>query len=151
MVKTVPQPQPPPDPNWREYFNETKLRPTCIKIINAEDNEKSITLYDAELFEGVNDSDQHIHLTKPQTEINLTHVNIMDISTNINLHHQQNIKNNIFSIKDLMTPVDHGKILQMRINIDKKQMDSGANKNVTDDKSILYLCMELKKMKSHAK
>ena len=128
--------KPPPDPNWPNTITSVDIKPTCVRIINAESQEQSIMLYDAEVYEGMNDRDNH-PLTMSQPEYSKIHMNIAEISTFINLHQQQNDTQQIFDINDLPTHAHTHTVLQMRVQTDRKQMDSGANKNVTDNKSII--------------
>ena len=43
----------------------------------------------------------------------------------------------MFPMQDLQKSIQNVKILRMKLNFDNPQMDSGANKNVTNDKSII--------------
>ena len=87
------KPKPPPKPNWTEEFRDENLRPTCINIVTAEQQDKSIMLYDAELYEGMDDRD-NFPLKTPETLHSSTYMNIADISAYINLCQQQNEKQN---------------------------------------------------------
>ena len=100
--------------------------------------------YDAELYNGMNDKDNNNPLTIPYDTYSKISLNIADISAYINLHQQQNTTQNVFSIDDFTPLPDYGVVLQMRVQTDRKQMDSGANKNVTDNKSIIKNFINIK-------
>ena len=80
-------------------FDIDDIRPTCIKILNAEDFDKSLISYDAEVYEGGYDSNM-IGCSKipqhPQVFINMS-----KISTSINLHQQQHPSHNVYSLQNL--------------------------------------------------
>ena len=136
--------RPPPEPNWNETFTPNDNRPTCVRIINASEHEQSIMSYDAELYNGMNDKDNNNPLTIPNDTYSKISLNIADISAYINLHQQQNTTQNVFSIDDFTPLPDYGVVLQMRVQTGRKQMDSGANKNVTDNKSIIKNFINIK-------
>lgn len=125
-------------------FDAEDIKPTCIRIVEATDQDKSLTSYNAETYEGVNDSDTVDHLTKPHTAT--TRINIASISKCINLHQQADPTKQSYSLTELSNNIDDITILKMRMNLEQKQMDSGANKNVTDDCSIIRNYTQVKQM-----
>ena len=101
--------------------------------------EKDLLSYDAEYYEGNNDGDYITHLNTfveddHDTEDILQQAD--EISASINILHQQS-KKEIFSLDEIQALICNTKILKMCMNTEEKQMDSGANKNVTNDKSII--------------
>ena len=87
------------------------------------------------MYEGVNDSDKTYHLKKSHTLT--TCIDIANIYKCINLHQQENPNHHTYSVDEISHNILNTKILKMRIDVDRKQMDSGANKNVTDNKTII--------------
>ena len=59
-----------------------------------------------------------------------------DISSYTNML-QQKSSTSIFPLSTLEQSIRSTKVLRMRLNLDSQQMDSGANKNVTNDKSTI--------------
>ena len=106
-----------------------------MRIVDGNDNERAISSYDAELYEGVYDSDDECHLTQPDTTA--TQINFAAVSQFITINQQKHNHPKVYSIEDLSHGVRTFSVLKMRMNLNKQQMDSGANKNVTDDKTII--------------
>ena len=135
---SLPEPEPPPIENLIQNLDPTDVRPICVRIIHTEDIDQDRLSYDAECYEGNNDSDIY-HLT---TFNNFPHfdqsINIRttDISSYANML-QQTSSQSIFPIADFEQSLQHVQVLRMRLNFETQQMDSGANKNVTNDKSII--------------
>ena len=117
--------------------NNPSFRPICVRILNANDDSKALSSYDAECYDGYNDSDV-AHLTHLNTSHQLDDINIhtTDISSYMNMIHQTSSKS-IFPMSDLHQSIQNTKILRMKLNLDTQQMDSGANRNVTNDKAII--------------
>ena len=131
-----------PAPNWSEVFGIHSIKPVCIKIVDATDEDKSMLDYDAEIYEGDNDSNIMNCLTTHLT--NDIGVTISQLSMSINLHQQQNPDHHLYSINDISSKLHNNSIVQMKINIEKQQMDSGANRNVTDDRCIIRNYLDIK-------
>ena len=74
-------------------------------------------------------------MTIPRTTT--AHINIGQISKFINLLQKKKSTQEIYSIDDIAKCIDMGRVLQINIHIECQQMDSGANKNATNDKSII--------------
>ena len=131
------EPEPPPATvSNLTSFDKHDLRPLCVRLIHATDIEQDVLPYDAESYEGRNDSD-FAHLTTFDDDTPLyMHLNTADISSYINTMQQQST-DEIFSLHTIENSIHSSRILRMRININDQQMDSGANKNVTNDKSII--------------
>ena len=91
--------------------------------------------YDAEIYEGANDSDLYNHSTK--SHINRTGINIATVSKYLNIQQQYNPTKQVYSLEELTNDISNTSILKMKMEVDKQQMDSGANKNVTDDRTII--------------
>ena len=108
----------------------------CIKILNAEDHAKDITSYDAEAYIGHDDGNYDSYLTKIDNETP-DDATTTDISTHHILHHPFESSTHIFPINECnANEIQHTKILQIKMNL-AQQMDSGANKNVTNDTKII--------------
>lgn len=104
-------------PNWSDSFDVNSIKPTCIKVLDATDEDKSLLAYDAEIYQGDNDSSIDNCLTT--TLNNDVCVTISQLSTSINLHQQQNRSQHFYSINDISLTLSHNAIVQMRINIEK--------------------------------
>ena len=98
---------------------------------------KDIISYDAELFDGNNDG----YLPSTLTNIDLDTPS--DISTTQQMYTSINLAqllttthNNTFNLHDLFPEQDTAKVLKIKLNLNQ-QMDSGANKNLTNDKRII--------------
>ena len=119
----------------KNNFDVNDIKPTCIRILNAEDHDKSVISYDTEVYEGTNNSIVLTCLTIPQNPDIC--INISQISTSINLQQQHNPNQQVYSLTDFSTQMDSTTIMQMKLNLEKQQMDSGTNCNVTDDRHII--------------
>ena len=64
------------------------------------------------------------------------HIYTTYISSYMNMIHQNSSKS-VFPMPDLHTSIQDTRILRMKRNLDTQQMDSGANRNVTNDKAII--------------
>ena len=123
-----------PNPNWKSTFDTSDIKPVCMRIITATEMDKDLQSYDADLYEGVNDSNIFCS-TKPRTsDIN---VNISQISTSINVHQKHHPDVQTYSLQDFPYQLNTSNIMNIKINLEKQQMDSGANRNVTDDRFII--------------
>ena len=108
----------------------------CIKILNAEDHAKDITAYDAEAYIGHDDGNYQSYLTDFDNDTN-DNATTTDISTHHILHYPIDSSTHIFPMQDCTTThTNTTKILQIKMNL-TQQMDSGANKNVTNDTKII--------------
>ena len=126
----------------KNTFDIDNIKPTCVKILTADDYDKSLISYDAEVYEGGNDSNIISCSTIPQQP--RVSINISEISTSINLHQQQNPSHHVYSLEHLSERLLSNPVVQMRINLEQQQMDSGANRNVTDDKHIIRNYLTIK-------
>ena len=102
---------------------------------NTDDYVKSLISYDAEVYEGGNDTNFTTCLTIPQHPN--VYITISQISTSINLHQQQHPTQQVYSPENLSTQLDSNPIVQMRINMEKQQLDSGSNRNITNNNHII--------------
>ena len=126
---TEPEPIPPD-------FNEFDIRPTCVRLIHMHDTNCDRTSYDAEIYEGTNDSDFHHLTTFDKTNEYDNEISTTDLSSYMNIVQNQSTKD-IFPLVETTNAIQSSKILRMRINVEDHQMDSGANKNVTNDRRII--------------
>ena len=118
-------------------YNNGDLTPVCVRIIDAQEDGKGITLYDAELIDEINDG--NLNLTTQSTSLlnSDMEVDIDHLSTYVNVAQQcDQTKHNFDYEETLQNTSRHPiSILNMRTNMDDtNQMDSGANHNVTNDK-----------------
>ena len=117
------------------------LSPICVRIIDVAEDERNITSYDAELIEEINDG--NTHLTTQSTSVDEQDkdtVEIDKLSAFLNTAQQCDHDTNCFDYCDTITKTNYAqpRVLNMRVNMDESsQMDSGANRNVTNDKHIL--------------
>ena len=114
------------------------LRPICVRILHNDDLNKDILNYDAEWYEGPNDSDISYSTDLINSHQDFDNITVWtnEISSYTNMIFQKSSQS-MFPIQDLHQSIYEVKILRMRLNFDNPQMDSGANKNVTNDKSII--------------
>ena len=112
------------------------IRPVCVKILDADDHMKDITSYDAELYHGNNDGNLN-YLTTTDIE-HIDHISTQLLYTSVNLAQIDDSTQTNFRINDLVssTTSNTSKILKIKMNLNQ-QMDSGANKNVTNDRRII--------------
>ena len=123
-------------------FNPTILRPICVKLIQVDDHLKDITLYDAELYNGIHDG----YCTNNPTTIDLDDVptiSTTQLYTSINYAQIDDDTNNIFHLDELVHDENNLRILKIQMNLNQ-QIDSGANKNVTNDTRILRNLSQIK-------
>ena len=131
----------PPD-KWSHHVNSnlTDIRPTCVKILDADDHVKDITAYDAELYTGNNDGDKdhltNIMVTDPED------ISTTDLYTTVNMAQLIDKNKQTFNMDDLEPNLSATKILSIKMNL-HQQMDSGANKNVTNDRRIIRNCSNI--------
>lgn len=112
MIDSVDYETPKPNsaPNWSEAFDVNSIKPVCIKIVDATDEDKSMLDYDAEIYEGNNDSNIVNCLTTPlKSDV---YVTISQLSTSINLHRQQNPDHHLYSINDISSKLDENNHLK---------------------------------------
>ena len=128
----------PPD-KWSTHYNSSPidLRPTCVKILDADDHIKDATSYDAELYNGSNDGNTE-YLTNI-TEDDPQDISTEELYTTINLAQLTDTTKRTFDIDGLDPSQSTTQILSIRMNL-QQQMDSGANKNVTNDRRIIRNC-----------
>ena len=131
----------PPD-KWSKHvtYNLKDIRPTCVKILDADDHVKNLTAYDAELYTGTNDGDQH-HLTNI-TVNDPEDISTTDLYTTINLAQLSDKTKQTFNMDDIDQNTSITKILSIKMDL-QQQMDSGANKNVTNDRRIIRNCSKI--------
>ena len=119
----------------RPVLSQDDIRPICVKILNADDHLKDITSYDADFYFGTDDGNYN-YLTNIDTNMNSTPTT-SDISSYNNLTHPTSLLNNVFPLAQCCPQdSDTTKILKIKTDL-TQQMDSGANKNVTNDPKIL--------------
>ena len=136
-----PDPEPPPITTIHDHIGFQSLTPTYVRILNHMDHNKDIVSYDTDLYEGRNDGVNNIHLTVPSVQTTLSSINSHSSD------HQDTICNTMACLlhdqqNPIMTFDDYNHLsrqatLCMRVRVDEQQMDSGANRSVTDDISIL--------------
>ena len=82
------EPEPPPRDQQDNTYNNGDLTPVCVRIIDAQEDGKGITLYDAELIDKINDG--NLNLTTQSTSLldSDMEVNIDHLSTYINVAQQ---------------------------------------------------------------
>ena len=120
----------------RPILTKTDLAPVCIKILDADDHSKDLPSYDAEVYNGNDDGNYYCSLTNIDNENN-SEATATDISTYHILHHPPGSSNLTFPMSACTnTNTDSTKILQIKMNL-TQQMDSGANKNVTNDTKLI--------------
>ena len=117
-------------------LNEFDIRPTCVRLIHMHDTNCDRTSYDAEIYEGTNDSDFHHLTTFDNTNEYDNDISTTDLSSYMNIVQNQSTKD-IFPLVETTNAIQSSKVLRMRINVEDHQMDSGANKNVTNDRRII--------------
>ena len=128
----------PPDKARNPFdYNPTDIRPICVKILDADDHVKDKTAYDAELYTGKNDGDI-THLTTI-TDTDLEHISTTDLYTTINLAQLSDTTKHTFTMEELQPSAPNIQVLSIQMNL-HQQMDSGANKNVTNDRRIIRNC-----------
>ena len=111
------------------------MRPVCIRILRDDEHNKDLPSYDAELYSGQNDGNNN-YLTNIDTNLDTT-PSTFDISTYNILTQQHENRNNVFPLENCCPQQDNmTKVLQIKMNL-TQQMDSGANKNVTNDIKII--------------
>ena len=136
LLNTTCAPEPEPPPSYDSFQPSENLRPIYVKMVHSEDINKNLLSYDAEYYEGTNDSEFINHLTdltEPELDDDLT---LADISAYVNTMHTKTTQDT-FSLHHIETSLHSTRILQMKINLQDQQMDSGANRNVTNDRSII--------------
>ena len=111
------------------------LKPVCVKIINVDDHVTDATSYNAELYTGNNDGYSQHNLTNINTDDDRDSISTSELYTSINIAQIQDSTQNTFSLKDLMSH-DTAHVLKIKMNLNQ-QMDSGANKNVTNNEKIV--------------
>ena len=133
-------PEPPPEEQQDDNTMGENLAPISVRIIDVHEENRDITSYDAELIEDINDG-----LSNLNTQSNGSHepdetVEIDKLSTYLNVAQHCDNTLDTFDYKTtlLQTNETQAAVLNMRTNMeDNGQMDSGANRNVTNDKNIL--------------
>ena len=117
------------------------IRPICVKILHEDDHRKDITSYDAELYTGNNDGNPDDYLTPIDVD-NMDHITIHQLYTSVNFAQIYDSHQNIFPMKDLMSHKLNTQMLTIKMNLNQ-QMDSGANKNITNDQRIIRNCTNI--------
>ena len=133
------EPDPIPDDITINDITDT-LTPICVRIIDFDEDKRDITFYGAELIDEINDCISHLTTQLASLVDRDKSVEIDKLSAYLNTAQQCDHDISCFNYSDAITKTndDHAWVLNMRVNMDKSsQMDSGANRNVTNDKNIL--------------
>ena len=111
------------------------------------EDERNLTSYDAELIEDFNDGPQNLSTQSDSLHESDDTIEIDKLSTFINVAQQCDHTRDIFDYKDTVKETTNTQthVLHMRATMDDQgQMDSGANRNVTNDKNILRNYTDIK-------
>ena len=120
----------------RPHIPHSNLKPVCIKILDADDHFKDLTSYDAEIYNGNDDGNYDSYLTNIDHGDN-NDATVTDLSTYHIINHTPSSPTFTFPMSDCKKMgSDCTKILQIKMDL-TQQMDSGANKNVTNDKKLI--------------
>ena len=131
-----PDPEPPPLQQFSDYMSSQDINQQVVRLIDIDDHNKGLLTYDAELYEGRHDGVNTIHLTRPYPQQHHTATtSIHDHTININLTCLRQDHTPIATFTDYKNLYQTSNIC-MRVQTDEQQIDSGANKSVTDDKTI---------------
>ena len=108
----------------------------CLKIVSYDEYSTDAHLHNTDLFDEINDDDI-CHLTHinnvPTTHTMSSH----DIATSVNVIDTLQSQSPSCTFKQLDDAVRSCYLHKLQFNIDEPQIDSGANKSVTNDKNIL--------------
>ena len=121
------------EPNM-SHFDPLDLRPVCVKILQVDDHITDAISYDAEIYNGTNDGYSNDNLTNIDDDDPET-ISTSELYTSINIAQIHDPTKTMFHISDLL-PNNNVNILKIKMNLNQ-QMDSGANKNVTNNEKII--------------
>ena len=135
------EPEPPPSIHDLSInLKHKQYKPIFVRVIDLDEYNQDILSYDANLYEGRNDGANIIHLTCPHEmeQVYLCPSNC-DILTCSSIHNDSTIDALSHSYENPNVTYNPQNVCCMQMNVtEKQQIDSGANKSVTSDKSILY-------------
>ena len=135
-TRNNPDPEPPPLPHFSDFMSTQDITPQVVRLINVDEHNKDLLNYDAEVYEGRHDG-VNIHLITPYNQ-QPYHLPTCDYdpSISINLTCLKQHPTTIITINDYKD-ISIQSTCCMRVRTDEQQVDSGANKSVTDDKNII--------------
>ena len=126
---------------------DENLSPVNVRIIDVYEDERNLMSYDAELIEEFNDGPQDLTTQSDSFHDSDKTIEIDKLSTFINVAQQFDHTRENFDYQETMkeTNTTQTHILHMQANMDENgQMDSGANRNVTNDRNILRNYSDIK-------
>ena len=136
-----PDPEPPQFNYYSDSTNVMDSKPLFVRIIDLDEQNQDILSYNANLYEGRDDG-VSVHLRCPHA---VEHTLSTDISTPLYITTTTQIASLYMDENTGTLSYEHytnlpiTNICRMQMNTtEKKQMDSGANKSVTDDKTVLH-------------
>ena len=137
-------PDPPPN-TYSAHIPNTEASvatPKCLKILDYDAYSSGKHLHDIEAYDDLNDDDL-CHLTnindniptydEISSQVITTSTNVMQSPTN----HSSTWNSMSCTFRDMDRTLQSVYIHNLRFNVNKPQIDSGANKSVTNDRTIL--------------
>ena len=134
-------PEPPPVPLLTSS-DCTVPNVQCLRIIDYEEYKRNTHVHDADLYDDINDDDVHhlTHIDEQPSHVNSVHdISHGDLTTIVKIAHSTNSSAvpSSCSFHALNDTIHNCHIHNLQFNLDEPQIDSGANKSVTNDRHIL--------------